>query len=138
MAMNMTVWRIRDDKLDTVPKKKLNQEERLERWIEDDPSLIGMDVRIIGRQVRTAFGGRIDLLAIDQEGDLIVVELKRDKTPRDVIAQVLDYASWVDGLGHDDVDRIARNYLNKLSLYVAPVVNCLNVSGLALTAATTR
>ena len=31
MAMNMTVWRVRDEKLESLPKRKLNQEERLER-----------------------------------------------------------------------------------------------------------
>jgi len=43
-------------------------------------------------------GGIIDLLCIDESGNLIVVELKRDKTPREVTAQTLDYASWVDSL----------------------------------------
>jgi hypothetical protein len=113
MAMNMTVWRIRDGKLETLPKRKLDQEDRLERWLADDPSLIGLDVCIIGRQVTTGFGGRIDLLGIDSEGDLVIIELKRDKTPRDIVAQVLDYASWVDGLGHDDVDHIVQRYLKK-------------------------
>lgn len=113
MAMNMTVWRIRDEKLESLPKGKLNQEERLERWVASDPGLLGLDICIIGRQVRTAYGGRIDLLGIDQEGDLVVIELKRDKTPRDIVAQVLDYASWVDGLGHDEIDQIAQGYLNK-------------------------
>ncbi len=113
MAMNMTIWRIQNDKLETLPKKKLNQEERLEKWIAADPSLAGLDILIIGRQVITEFGGRIDLLGIDQEGDLVVLELKRDKTPRDIVAQVLDYASWIDGLGLDDIEQIAMKYLKK-------------------------
>ena len=57
-----------------------------------------MDLLIIGRQVRTQFGGRIDLLAIDPEGDLLIIELKKDRTPREIVAQVLDYASWVNHL----------------------------------------
>ncbi len=113
MAMNMTIWQIQDEKLDGLPKKKLSQEERLEKWIAADPSLAGQDICIIGRQVKTDFGGRIDLLGIDQDGDLVILELKRDKTPRDIIAQVLDYASWIDGLGHDEIDLIAQKYLDK-------------------------
>jgi hypothetical protein len=34
---------------------------------------------------------------------LHVLELKRDRTPREVVAQVLDYASWVSALTHDEV-----------------------------------
>ena len=47
---------------------------------------------MIGRQVDTAFGGRIDLLTIGAGGALSIVEMKRHKTPRDIVAQVLDYA----------------------------------------------
>lgn len=85
----------------------------MERWLAADPGLLGLEVLIIGQQVHTDHGGRIDLLAINQEGELVVIELKRDKTPRDIIAQVLDYASWVDGLGHDEINQIAQAHLNK-------------------------
>ena len=42
-------------------------------WAAADPGLLGLDICIIGRQVKTAHGGRIDLLGIDQEGDLNTV-----------------------------------------------------------------
>jgi Holliday junction resolvase-like predicted endonuclease len=71
-----------------------------------------MDVMIIARQLVTPCG-RIDLLAIDGEANLVVLELKRDKTPRDVVAQTLDYGSWIKELTFDAVDRIARDYLKK-------------------------
>ena len=58
---------------------------------------------VIGRQVTTDFGKRIDLLGIDADGNLAVVELKRDRTPREIVAQVLDYGSWLVSLGFDDV-----------------------------------
>ncbi len=35
-----------------------------------------------------------------------MIELKRDKTPREVIAQTLDYASWVEGLSYEDIAKI--------------------------------
>ena len=50
-------------------------------------SLLGLNVLIIGRQLRTPSGGRIDLLAIDQLGDIVILELKRDRTPREVVAR---------------------------------------------------
>jgi RecB family endonuclease NucS len=41
----------------------------------------------------TSYGKRIDILAIDAEGTLYVLELKRDQTPRGIVAQLLDYGS---------------------------------------------
>jgi RecB family endonuclease NucS len=56
---------------------------------------------LIGRQEDTGLGGRIDLLAIAPDGSPILIELKRDRTPREVVAQAIDYASWVEKLrGH--------------------------------------
>nr|WP_281430418.1 hypothetical protein [Salinicola acroporae] len=64
-----------------------------------DVSILNRDWLLIGRQVRTAFDKLIDLLAIDANGTVIIIELKRDKTPREVVAQTIDYASWIAGLG---------------------------------------
>ncbi|MFC1755719.1 DUF91 domain-containing protein, partial [Thermoproteota archaeon] len=58
---------------------------------------------LIGRNVLTAHNKYIDLLAIDENGNLIIIELKRDKTPREVVAQALDYATWVKGLQAENV-----------------------------------
>ena len=65
---------------------------------------------MIERQIHQ-YGVSLDLLAVDREGNLVVVELKRDRTPRNVVAQALDYASWVQGFGREDVDRHAREHL---------------------------
>jgi hypothetical protein len=85
-------------------------ESQLEDMIDADPSLIGTDLLLIGRQVPTAYGKYIDLLGIDSEGSLHVLELKRDKTPRDVVAQALDYGSWIQTLGNEDVRDLFHNY----------------------------
>ena len=74
MAFNMMVWANREGVLSPLPKQPLDREERLEEWIERDSSLLGLDLLIIGRQVVTPFGGRIDLLALDAQGDLIIIE----------------------------------------------------------------
>lgn len=49
--------------------------------------------------------GSIDFLGIDKSGNLIVIELKRDKLPRDVLSQAIDYASDVASW---DVDKISE------------------------------
>jgi RecB family endonuclease NucS len=45
---------------------------------------------LIGRQENTGHGGRIDLVALAPDASLVLIELKRDKTPREVVAQALD------------------------------------------------
>ena len=61
----------------------------------------------------TPYGSRLDLLAIDAEGNLNLLELKRDKTPREVVAQVLDYGSWASTLSRDDIIDIATKHLDQ-------------------------
>lgn len=53
----------------------------------------------------------IDLFAMDGDGTLHVLELKRDKTPRDVVGQALDYGAWVATLTRDSVIEIANRHL---------------------------
>ena len=67
----------------------------------------------IGRQVDTGFGSRIDLLAIDSAANLVLLELKRNQTPREVIAQVLEYGAWVVKQKADDIAQIYSRYLER-------------------------
>ncbi|MDP9110537.1 MAG: endonuclease NucS, partial [Candidatus Eremiobacteraeota bacterium] len=90
----------------------------LETWVVDHPDLLGQDLLIIGRQVRTAHRGIIDLLAVDSEGRVHIIELKRDETPREVVAQALDYASWIVTLESEDLNEICQAYL-KIDLATA-------------------
>lgn len=110
-----SLWRIHPNGLQPVGGGRLDAERDLQDWIERDPSLIDPDLLIIGREVE-AVAGRIDLLAITSSGGLRVIELKRDRTPREVVAQVLDYASWVSRLTTPDVHRIAASYASQRKL----------------------
>lgn len=113
MPFEMTLWRVAGSKLAPITVARLEQEQRLEDWIANDPSILGMDIALIGRQVQTDFGGRIDLLALDRDANCVILELKRDRTPREVVAQLLDYGAWVRGLGYDELDQIAQSKLQK-------------------------
>lgn len=111
MADEVHVWEItRDDRLAEIQRSKLDEEKRIENWIERDISVLDPDLLVIGRQVPTAYGKLVDLLCIDPAGSLVIVELKRDKTPREVTAQAIDYASWVKDLELDQIREIATNY----------------------------
>ncbi len=109
----MNLWNVSNGEFVEIPKTKLDYEGRLEDWIVRDPSVLGTELLLIGRQISTEFGGRIDLLGIDQQGNLVILELKRDRTPREVVAQILDYASWVRQLTYTEIDKIALDYLKE-------------------------
>lgn len=111
MGAEIKLWHIADDTLKPIDSSSLDLESRLEEWLYKDIGLVNDDLLVIGKQVATAHTGSIDLLAMDADGNLVILELKRDKTPRDVVAQTLDYASWVKTLRYDDVEQIAVEFL---------------------------
>jgi hypothetical protein len=107
------LWKIHEKQLVEIVKPKLDLEERLENWIESDIEIIAPNLLVIGRQLETDYGGVVDLLCMDDRGDLIIIELKRDKTPREITAQIIDYASWVKHLSPIRVQSIAEKYLDR-------------------------
>jgi hypothetical protein len=86
-------------------------EARLEDILDADITIASPNWMVVGRQVQTDHGGWIDLLAIDRDGNLVVIELKRAKTPRDIVAQTLDYGFWVSELTDVAIAKIFENYL---------------------------
>ncbi|RKY75542.1 DUF91 domain-containing protein [candidate division KSB1 bacterium] len=114
MPQDVRIWKIEEgNKLREIKKAKLDLEERIEDWIEKDISIVSSDLLVIGRQVETDFGGVIDLLCLDSSGDVVIIELKRGRTPREVTAQVLDYASWVKDLSNEKITDLANKYLGE-------------------------
>ncbi len=105
MAFTTAVWEVTRSKLAPLSRKKLDTEKRLEDWLAQDLGLLGRELLLIGRQIPT-HAGRIDLLALDENGVVVVIELKKDKTPREVVAQVLDYGSWVSKRDFDEINRL--------------------------------
>ncbi len=116
------LWRIESSGLVPVDAGRLDAESQIEDWIERDPSLLDSDLLIIGRQVKTEHSGPIDLLGLSSDGAVSIIELKREKTPREVIAQVLDYASWIVTLETADIYEIANQYFQSKNLGNLPDV----------------
>ncbi|MFF5957430.1 endonuclease NucS domain-containing protein [Streptomyces luteogriseus] len=109
MPLEFGLWRV-DDKPVRVATRPMPLESRLEELIEADPGILGHPLLLIGRQVVTQYGKVVDLLGMDAEGGLHVLELKRDRTPREVVAQVLDYGSWVQELTNEQIRDIYTSY----------------------------
>ncbi len=89
-----------------------NKEIDLEDLLEKNPDYFFSESKIllIGRQVVTNLNTSIDLLGVDNHGNTIVIELKRNKTPRESLAQLLEYASYIDNLDYEQLNEIYQQY----------------------------
>lgn len=117
MATEMKIWRVFDKKkLELIPDvgfETIHLEQELESWIESSPNILGDDLLVVYRQLSIPGVGILDLLCIDSAGVPVIVELKRKSTPREAVAQALDYASWMDTLSEDQFKELAEEYLKK-------------------------
>ncbi len=115
MPIQTAIWTVGQQPLALVPSS-LAKEQILEDMIVAAPRLLSDDWMLIGRQEDTGFGGRIDLLAIAPDASIVLIELKRDRTPREVVAQSLDYAGWVEKLKADEIAAIYNRFAPGRSL----------------------
>ena len=116
--------------IDTHNKKALSLEKKsfseldlserndLQEWIADNPYILGERLLIIQKE----FAGfsdtkeRLDLLALDENGNLVVIENKLDDTGKDVTWQALKYVSYCATLTKDEICDIYQKYLGDGSL----------------------
>ncbi len=117
-------------KLDSQKFKEANFEERknLQEWIANEPSIFNEELLIIQKE----FDGfdntqeRLDLLALDKDGNLVLIENKLDDTGRDVTWQALKYASYCSTLKNDQVKDIFQKYLGSEKNAEELIANFLN------------
>ena len=75
----------------------LRERSDIQEWVDRNPGIMGEDLLIIAKE----FSGfdrtseRLDLLAVDYSGTLVVIELKRDDTGADAYWQAIKYASYL-------------------------------------------
>src|SRR3569623_1976072 len=90
------------------------ERQHLQEWIVKTPSCLGEELLIIQKE----FGGfsdtleRLDLLALDKQGSLVLIKIKLDDTGRDVTWQALKYASYCSSLSKDNIRSIFQEYLD--------------------------
>ncbi len=102
------------EKIAEVDFASLGFQERrdIQEWVAANPGILGDDLLIIGKE----FSGfdrtdeRLDLLAVDADGDLVVIELKRDDTGADAHWQAIKYASYLQRASADDIIRMLAEY----------------------------
>jgi Endonuclease NucS len=109
--MPLAAWRIDSGHPERLSTGAVDLEANLETWIERDPGLIESGLAVVHRQMRV-HGGPLDLLCVDLQGRATVVEVKRAKLVRDVVAQALDYAASVASMPIDELREKVRSYEN--------------------------
>lgn len=115
MAVRHAIWKV-GSQPELLAASTLASEQELEDMIVAAPEILSPEWMLIGRQEPTGFSGRIDLLAIAPDGALVLIEIKRDRTPREVVAQAIDYASWVENLRSEDIVNIYDRFAPGRSL----------------------
>ena len=93
----------------------LNEREHLQEWLVHMPEALGEDLLIIQKE----FDGfedtreRLDLLALDKEGRVVVIENKLDDSGRDVVWQALKYVAYCSSLKKAEIVEIYQKYLDR-------------------------
>ena len=105
------------EKIQEVEFSQLGLQERrdIQEWVAANPGILGDDLLIIGKE----FSGfdrtneRLDLLAVDRDGKLVIIELKRDDTGADAHWQAIKYASYFRRATTDEIVMMAADYLGE-------------------------
>ena len=115
------MYRINKEKNIIEPLEKrsfteLNFRERdhLQEWIAKNPFSLGEDLLIIQKEYAgfDKTNERLDLLALDKEGALVIIENKLDDSGKDVTWQAVKYASYCSGFSKESIVNIYQKYLD--------------------------
>ncbi|BBL89781.1 hypothetical protein VroAM7_24340 [Vibrio rotiferianus] len=92
-----------------------SERKHLQEWLAHEPSALGEELLIIQKE----FDGfddtreRLDLLALDKDGNLVIIENKLDDSGRDVVWQALKYASYCASLTKAQIVEIYQQYIDR-------------------------
>ena len=105
MKNDIRIWAVDSSSKGAAPVVSTNRmetEKLLEEVLKRNPDMLAPGLTLVGRQTPIE-GGYLDLLGVDEEGRLVVFELKRDKLTRDAIAQAIDYCSYLESMAETEL-----------------------------------
>ena len=114
-TVNHQTNRISPVKTRSFSELGFTERKHLQEWLAHQPDALGEELLIIQKE----FDGfddtreRLDLLALDRDGNLVIIENKLDDSGRDVVWQVLKYASYCASLTKGQIVEIYQQYLNR-------------------------
>lgn len=108
------------NRISPVKTKKFSElgfteRKHLQEWLAHAPSVLNEELLIIQKK----FDGfddtreRLDLLALDKDGNLVIIENKLDDSGRDVVWQALKYDSYCASLTKAQIVEVYQQYLNR-------------------------
>ena len=102
------------ERIEEVDFVRLGLRERrdIQEWIAANPSILGEDLLIIGKEFSDfdLTDERLDLLAVDSNGNLVVIELKRDDTGTNAHWQAIKYASYFRRVTSEQIVGMLADY----------------------------
>ena len=109
----------------------VRERDHFQEWLVRMPDALGEEFLIVQKE----FDGfaetreRLDLLALDREGRLVVVENKLDDSGRDVVWQALKYVAYCSSLKKTEIVDIYQSYLDRWSAGADAVTNLCEFLG---------
>ncbi|MDD0823809.1 DUF4268 domain-containing protein [Mannheimia sp. AT1] len=103
----------------TFSEQLLKERYDLQEWVDNNPQILcnalGEKILIIQKEFSDfdKTKERLDLLAIDKNGNLILIENKLDDSGKDVTWQALKYVSYCSSFNKDQIIQIYQDYLDK-------------------------
>lgn len=91
---------------------KLLERYDIQEWIESSPEILGEEILIIAKELILPTGSRLDLLGVDKLGKLLILELKRDDSGKNIDWQAIKYASFCSNLLVDEIVQKFSDYSN--------------------------
>lgn len=109
----MEVYQIESDDLFRIEERELSSEKSLENYLirTDGTEIGGVEVLYIDQQGSPGEGGIFDIVGIDEQGDVVIIELKRGRSPRDIVAQALEYAASIRNEDHEKLESRYREFV---------------------------
>jgi hypothetical protein len=95
--------------------QKILERQHLEKWVESYPAILGEKFLVITTEYDKfdKTNERLDILAIDKDGNLTIIELKRDDSGKNVDLQAVKYAAYCSNLRLDDITHFYKEHEEK-------------------------
>jgi len=95
----------------TFAELRLLERFDIQEWIANSPEILGEELLIIAKELELPSRIRIDLLSVDRQGNLVIIELKRDESGSSVEWQAIKYASYCSNFLPENIFAHFAQYL---------------------------